>query len=180
MWIAPSGADKTPIYNWGVMNLQEKLFSKWKYIHYNRVGGKALIWNLPRDSKSSASCWVWWCHLPLVLQLAAHRNKTVRNCVRNFLPALPADAGIRTGKIDSELRSFRSPNSRAEGFSTLHQQADSQPCQLWLPLRTCRCIGPTIASSRVQQTLQNFGWPELALCGNFSYQSQMTMAEKQT
>ena len=43
MWIAPSGADKTPIYNWGVMTLQEKLFSQWKYIHYNRVGGKALI-----------------------------------------------------------------------------------------------------------------------------------------
>lgn len=43
MWIAPSGADKTPIYNWGVMTMQEKLFSKWKYIHYNRVGGKALI-----------------------------------------------------------------------------------------------------------------------------------------
>ena len=43
MWIAPSGADKTPVYNWGVMTLQEKLFSQWKYIHYNRVGGKALI-----------------------------------------------------------------------------------------------------------------------------------------
>ena len=43
MWIAPSGADKTPIYNWGVMTMQEKLFSQWKYIHYNRVGGKALI-----------------------------------------------------------------------------------------------------------------------------------------
>ena len=43
MWIAPSGADKTPIYNWGVMTIQEKLFSQWKYIHYNRVGGKALI-----------------------------------------------------------------------------------------------------------------------------------------
>ena len=43
MWIAPSGADKTPVYSWGVMNLQEKLFSTWKYIHYNRVGGKALI-----------------------------------------------------------------------------------------------------------------------------------------
>ena len=43
MWIAPSGADKTPIYNWGVMTMQEKLFAQWKYIHYNRVGGKALI-----------------------------------------------------------------------------------------------------------------------------------------
>ena len=43
MWIAPSGADKTPIYNWGIMTMQEKLFSQWKYIHYNRVGGKALI-----------------------------------------------------------------------------------------------------------------------------------------
>ena len=43
MWLAPSGADKTPVYDWGIMKLQSKLFSEWKYIHYNRVGGKALI-----------------------------------------------------------------------------------------------------------------------------------------
>lgn len=43
MWIAPSGADKTPIYNWGIMSMQEKIFKEWGYIHYNRVGGKALI-----------------------------------------------------------------------------------------------------------------------------------------
>ena len=55
MWIAPSGADKTPIYNWGVMNLQEKLFSKWKYIHYNRVGGKALISSMSKIKSEEIS-----------------------------------------------------------------------------------------------------------------------------
>ena len=55
MWIAPSGADKTPIYNWGVMNLQEKLFSKWKYIHYNRVGGKALITSMSKIKSEEIS-----------------------------------------------------------------------------------------------------------------------------
>lgn len=55
MWLAPSGADKTPIYNWGIMNLQEKLFSQWKYIHYNRVGGKALISSISKIKPDNMS-----------------------------------------------------------------------------------------------------------------------------
>lgn len=48
MWIAPSGAVKTPLYSWGVMSMYEKIFMKWKYVHYNRTGGKALISSLSK------------------------------------------------------------------------------------------------------------------------------------
>ena len=55
IWIAPSGSDKTPLYYWGIMNLHDKLFSEWKYIHYNRVGGKALISSISKVKMSDVS-----------------------------------------------------------------------------------------------------------------------------
>ena len=55
IWIAPSGSDKTPVYNWGIMNLHDKLFSEWKYIHYNRVGGKALISSISKVKTNDIS-----------------------------------------------------------------------------------------------------------------------------
>ena len=55
IWIAPSGSDKTPVYNWGIMNLHDKIFSEWKYIHYNRVGGKALISSISKVKTNDIS-----------------------------------------------------------------------------------------------------------------------------
>jgi hypothetical protein len=48
IWLAPSGNNKTPLYEWGIMRLQDQLFSEWKYYHFNRVGGKALISSLSK------------------------------------------------------------------------------------------------------------------------------------
>lgn len=43
IWLAPSGSNKTPLYDWGITKLHEQLFSGWGYYHFQRVGGRALI-----------------------------------------------------------------------------------------------------------------------------------------
>ena len=43
IWLAPSGSYKTPLYEWGITKLHDKLFSEWGYYHFQRIGGRALI-----------------------------------------------------------------------------------------------------------------------------------------